>query len=758
MDLYNHLVTEVLMSEVSTKGFREFEKKYLSQADRKDLFVQFTKFAGNVEDKRLVGQQTGVTPSPEVPANRGWQSKRQQAETRLIAPDLTLWTTPNHKDPTAVYTYPIEYVLHHPTAIPYGAQSQYLRVIKLRGGSKTLDLQTVTAPIAYDLLRKMGIMTGDKAKDDDIWADGGDQSLRKYSGSAITTPKIFFLLAQSKNADGSGTADNNTQRKRFLKAGIQVVMDTAKTEAAAVIHSNEPEQCFFMDRAAFDVVDVFEVNTIRGKNQEYPEVGHSMRDDWGHTMPKIGSKILSYLDPKDAIVSSKMIRGGIQSYTDPLPMSGVVDLRAPYLIQTKRGRIIGVEHSLQNKEPDADAPTHRRSGRHLPYGYEISLQSETGVVDDVIGRDEELDTAARRIAAVARKKERDPEWRPIRGVPELAEKWRELLGQFPGTTKAGRHYKIDLDGVLSGAGMVCERLAALFSTIGWKWKIPNDPWEQAACWIVANSFYHEVMTRDPGYEDGIKIIRKKADQILDSDPYESAEKTITKFKGTPVEHAATMLVHASNNGIAKSGIESLVSLIHNFEMMYHKRWAVMIEGAYANFSDDIGTKLPSLISKCQKDEYEHILKKIWDEAKGREGQWTQKQDFFSNTGEHPETWGFKSSVNEVIIGTKFSVDTPNSGQSGGSMPTVWKDPSKEASFSAPSKKGTPNPVMAKAKADVEKVLKRHLTWIRDGGSGSETAYIGHGRKVRIGFRNFSAGPMVIPLRADRMPANLKDLL
>ena len=55
MDLYEELVLEVLLSDVSTKGWREFEKKYLPMAGRGDLFCQFTNFAGTVDDKRLVG-------------------------------------------------------------------------------------------------------------------------------------------------------------------------------------------------------------------------------------------------------------------------------------------------------------------------------------------------------------------------------------------------------------------------------------------------------------------------------------------------------------------------------------------------------------------------------------------------------------------------------------------------------------------------------------------------------------------------------
>lgn len=758
MDLYNELVVEVLLSDVSTKGWKEFEAKYLPLAGRNDLFVQFTKFAGDVDDKRLVGQAKDLAPEPSTPynpQNTGYRLLPSEKKNLARAtPDLTLWTTPNHKDPTAIYTYPLEFVVHHPTSIPYGANSRFLRVIKLRPGAKVLDLQTLTKPQAFGILRQMGVMPADTEKANDLWADGYETGVSRFSPFPATVPKVFFLLAQSANAAGGGTASNNVQRQRFIKAGIQVVLDTAQTKDAAVIHYNEPEQCFFMDRGAFDIVDAFEV----GKSfDKYNDVKM-----WDHraAQSKIAAKMVEGLDPKDRITEVKNLSGGVEAVADPFKAEGEVHLDGGMVFLTKRGRAISID--VRNANAASGRDDHRRGTRHVMVNTNVGIYGEAGRFDYDIAQDEELDPAIRKIVAAYRKQPVEKEWRPLRSINQAGEVWRQVLQSLPMTfTKRNHHDTVDLDKVKGKAGTVCLGLAALLHEVGWKWQYPEDSWDQVACWLAANNLYRFMLQRDrlmDDYEEGKKVLSGQVEKEI-SGNVGRGRVSMTEadvLKGTKVEKIAGSILAGSMAGHFRGDRPFLVPLIHGLEHLFLKRWIVMMDGAYSNFNADIADKLNDLIVACSKEHYQEKLKEKWQDFSAATDVDMAKlrANFYARYGEHPDpTWGKGNGVNEVIIGNRFSVETPNSGQSGGSMPVVWKDPSKEASFSAPAKKGTPNPVIAKAKKQVETIIKRHLTWVRDPSTGSETAYIGNGRKVRIVLRDFSAGPRVITLRADRMPSD-----
>ena len=761
MDLYNELVVEVLLSDVATKGWKEFEAKYLPQAGRKDLFVQFTQYAGDVSDKRLVGQAKGLAAEPSMPYNpqgTGYGlTKREKAEITRATPDLTLWTTPNHKDPTAIYTYPLEFVVHHPTSIPYGANSKFLRVIKLRPGAKVLDLQSLDKTQAFSILRQMGVMPADTEKANDLWADGYETGVSRFSPFPATTPKVFFLLAQSANAAGGGTADNNTQRQRFIKAGIQVVQDTAQTKDAAVIHYNEPEQCFFMDRGAFDIVDAFEV----GKTHRYNDTRM-----WDHkdAQSKIAAKLVEGLDPKDRIIEVKNLTGGIDAVAEPFKADGEVHMGGGMVFLTKRGRAFSVD--IRNASSNSARDDHRRGGRHVMVSTNVGIYGEAGRLDYDIGQDEELDPAIRKIVAEYRKKPVEKEWRPLRSINQAGEVWRQVLQSLPMSfTKRNYDDTVDLDKVKAKAGQVMLGLAALLHEVGWKWQYPDDPWDQVACWIAANHLYHFMLQRSGlvgDYEEGKKVLSGQVEKEISGNVSRNRVSMTEAdvLKGTKVEKISDSILAGSMAGHFRGDRPFLAPLIHGLEHLFLKRWVVMMDGAFSNFSEDIANKLTDLIVSCSKENYQEILKEKWEQfSEGAAVDMSVlRANFYNRYGDHPDpTWG-KGGINEVIIGNNFSIDTLNSGSGGAATPTVWKNPSKEATFSAPRKKGTPNPVIAKAKSDVEKVLKRHLTWIRDPSTGSETAYIGHGRKVRIGLQDVKSGPMVIPIRADRMPANLSSVL
>lgn len=791
MDLYNDLVTEVLLSEVGTKGWKEFEAKYTPLAHRPDLFVQFTNYAGDTDDKRLVGQAIDLGKAPEMSgffAAKGKFSKETQKKIARITPDPTLFTKPDHKDPTAIYTYPLEYVINHSSSIPYGATSRFLRVIKLRPGAKALDLQKVTKESGIALLRQMGLrdmfvpglenVENDAEWFEKLWRMGVDSGDLRFHPHPVTAPKVFFMIAQAgtyippKWSDDKGdfpAAPNNVQRRRFIEAGIQVVIDTAHDKSQAVIHPNEPEQAFFMDRGAFDVVDAFEV-AKKHKVSGIP--GQQSIYDPMRSWRKVMGKAVEAIDPRDTIVSVKQSYGGVMGIGHSFPTSGKeIKLDAEWVGITKRGRAVSVNYMKVGGPPSSkpEVPAHRQGTKHIPFAFTVSVMDETGTYQTEIEQDESLEQGLARIRAQHHQRPVDKEWKPARVFDTKSEQWISLLRSVPRSKGEISDGTIALDAALSKAPEVVHKFAELMVEVGWKWQPPTDTWDCISCWIAANILYRFMLSRKGQYESGMEMLNKIVTMMLTGDsglsPLGNSKKN--PLEGTPVEQKANAIL----SGYMDHGIGNdkpfLVSLINGLELVFKKRWSVIMEPGYPNFRDDITQRLDQLIKDCEKKAYEKWLKDVWSLIKGRSHhpgvQADRRTEFYRRTGEHIETWGFKlpglkESVDEVIIGNKFSLETPNSVGQGGAMPTVWKDPSREASFSAPAKKGTPNPVMAKAKATVEKIIKRHLTWIRDPSTGSETAYIGHGRKVRIGLRDLKAGPLVIPIRADRLPANLAQML
>jgi hypothetical protein len=795
MDLYNGLVTEVLMSEVGTKGWKEFEAKYTPLAHRPDLFVQFTNFAGDTDDKRLVGQAIDKGKAPEMSgfyAAKGKFSKEVQKKIARITPDVTLFTKPDHKDPTAIYTYPLEYVINHPTSIPYGASARFLRVIKLRPGTKALDLQKVTKESGIALLKQMGKRTmfvpGLENVEDDtewfekLWRMGVDSGEMRFHPHPVTAPKVFFMIAQAgtyirpKWSDDKGdfpAANNNAQRRWFLKAGIQMVFDTAHDKSQAVIHPNEPEQAFFMSRGGFDVVDAFEVGKKHNPKISNTQAIYDPHRAWR----KVMGKAVETIDPKDQIIGVKQAYGGIHGLSGQFPTSGEeITLDSEWVGITKRGRAVSVrfDHEINRSPAFFERPIHRSGDKHIPFVYYVGVKDETGTYETKIEAGESLAQGLSRIRAQHQQRPTDKEWRPMRGFDSKSEAWIGMLTSLPNPLKP--KYVINLDATLNEAPQITDGLAKLMAEVGWKWEPPTDKWECIACWIAANHLYKLMLSTGRGnggyysYESGMERLKGTVYTMVNGrsgfSPLPKGDKHV--LKGTPVEKQsdAIMAGYMDDPDLLKDR-KFLVDMIHGMEMVFQKRWLIISDPAYPNFRDDISKHLTELIEDCEKETYAKRLAAKWLMLQQYPDTGSFKKAFYNRTGEHAETWGLKvdprqakyiEDVSEVIIGTKFSIDTPNSVGQGGAMPTVWKDPSKELSFSAPAKKGTPNPVMAKAKATVEKIIKRHLTWIRDPSTGSETAYIGHGRKVRIGLRDLKAGPLVIPIRADRLPANLAQML
>src|SRR3954469_15908724 len=113
------VLCEIHFSDLYPRAFTAFYQKYAPLVGDPRVYVNFTDVVGNTLDKNF---------SPK----------------------------PNHRDPSGLYTYPLDYVLKHPSEIEYGQQARYLRVIRDNSGHK-LVLNTLTHEQAVAYLARMGL-------------------------------------------------------------------------------------------------------------------------------------------------------------------------------------------------------------------------------------------------------------------------------------------------------------------------------------------------------------------------------------------------------------------------------------------------------------------------------------------------------------------------------------------------------------------------------------------------------------------------
>lgn len=768
MDLYNQLVTEVLVSDISTKGWREFVAKYSPQAHRRDLFVQFTNFASSTDDKRLVGALAGrgKGEAPEY-GERQWSENRRKLgakAARTPEPDITLWQRPQHGDPTAIYTYPLEFVISEQAGIPYAFNSRYLRVIKLRPGAKVVDLQTVTKDAARVLLQAMGQVPAPQVMSfENFWKEISVLAEKQYAPHHLTAPKIFFWAVQNnlrpkKSINGvhissDGVADHNMQRARFLRAGITVVIDNAKGPEDAVVFHGEPEQAFFMRSDAFDIIDVF--NIAQQKKGEYnPTVWNTGRGE-----RKIISRIANAIDPRDTIIRMGSVDGGVQAFSDPLPVVGRVNLAMPMVGITKRGRAIAADVKYTDKgEGVPDKPKHRQEGQHLNISTKVTAYTEGGVIDYNIGRDQTLDDGVNHIARLAHDQKPKSEWRPVRGVDPRAEVWRDVLRNVWGNITLPDKTGIDLDHLTNTAPHVVRGLAELLKTVGWNWETPKTEWEQVAAWVAASRFYITIkQTYKPySFKEGMQRVMKLRDTMKQGG--ESAMLSMSDFKkleGSKVfDMAKTIMTGTCAEGFYDHQWDNL---LNGMAELFDRRYLVMTDGTFSNFRNSIDKDLPKLIEDCDILNYQRALKDLWLKMLDGEDSKNAYDEFFRRTGEHPRPeWARE--VSEMVIGRNYDPPTPQQ-NSAPAQSISRQNPvgklSPDLTFQSAIKPAqVRNPRMAAARRAVEKAVKRTLSWATDHNTGSATAYIGNGRKVRLYHGNrVSVGPRVTPLDVNRMPSD-----
>jgi hypothetical protein len=165
----------------------------------------------------------------------------------------------DHRDPAAVYGYPIEYVLKHPADVWYGTGARYLRVLRDKARHK-LVITDVDHDQAVSILQRMGIQ--DKAGQPVVkiapiegWMRAVGRKFSQRLGRTNRDAKLFFLCAQQQGPGDETILAGTEQSARFRRAGFDAIEDTAKRPGQAVINDREPAQIAFLTRHAFEVVE-----------------------------------------------------------------------------------------------------------------------------------------------------------------------------------------------------------------------------------------------------------------------------------------------------------------------------------------------------------------------------------------------------------------------------------------------------------------------------------------------------------------------
>lgn len=212
--LMYELLREMHFSDLYPRSFMAFHDKYAPHTGDPTLYVNFTDAVGNTLDKSF---------SPK----------------------------PNHRDPTGLYTYPLEYIISHSANVEYGQQARYLRVIRDTSKNKLL-LNTMTQAQAIASLTKMGVADAEKRM-------AFVQRRYKYVGGNVFAKQFFGVLQTYLETGQKHVTPNATQSALLRKAGFDAIEDRSGSKSEAIIYEDEPEQCVFLARSAFQVIDIFEL-------------------------------------------------------------------------------------------------------------------------------------------------------------------------------------------------------------------------------------------------------------------------------------------------------------------------------------------------------------------------------------------------------------------------------------------------------------------------------------------------------------------
>jgi hypothetical protein len=236
----NYILCEVHFSDVFSKGFNEFYKKYKSKKNDPTLYVRFDN-----------GNSTDVL-------SKGFSKD------------------PTHNDPVGTYAYPLKYVIDHPGDIFYGANSKFLKVIKDTSKHKVI-LSDMEEWFAIDLLKRANF-------EDIDFEDSYFRAKKIYPNKAkgVTSPGKLFMTAVQM--DFSNTRTNSRRNYNFVEPTVRnqfdqskilksmridCLEDKAKTLNQASIYHAEPEQILWLTPFSFEIIETFVTgngsNEIRGE-------------------------------------------------------------------------------------------------------------------------------------------------------------------------------------------------------------------------------------------------------------------------------------------------------------------------------------------------------------------------------------------------------------------------------------------------------------------------------------------------------------
>jgi hypothetical protein len=221
---------ELHYTDIFPKRFEEFRKKYIKISKTpagKDMYVQFTNFKGDVLDR--------------------------------VSHEST-----DHADPMGNYAYPLSYVVNHPADLWYGMDANNMRILEKTDYCKTLKLSNMSESDCSYQASKM--FKGKRSVSDAIWQIKKTYKDRIEPMNSGYWGRIFFQLLQvdlTSELNDKGKHDilsSKEQTNILLRMGYNAIEDEATKDTVAVINNREPQQICFLDRKAFKVVEIFNLN------------------------------------------------------------------------------------------------------------------------------------------------------------------------------------------------------------------------------------------------------------------------------------------------------------------------------------------------------------------------------------------------------------------------------------------------------------------------------------------------------------------
>lgn len=161
-----------------------------------------------------------------------------------------------HKDPTGIYAFPLEYVLKN-----YSNQSlniffsmPYVIILEDKSENKFILGEERTVAEWYKIFDKMNINFKKIGKHlSEIY---GEKEINNYTklkktSTKIADPKIFFAATQL--SEKGEVVSGDTQRLRWIKAGFDALEDTGY----GIVNNQEPYQIIFLKEEACDIIDYY---------------------------------------------------------------------------------------------------------------------------------------------------------------------------------------------------------------------------------------------------------------------------------------------------------------------------------------------------------------------------------------------------------------------------------------------------------------------------------------------------------------------